>query len=166
MLVEAGFRQSPNITTRSPRPDTDLPNEYTYVSDEEYESLLGQDQLLWDVTTGNGARYSKKRSEAQRALGDGDTISVHALVPDKAHELVRTYGAEVIRTVLLPSPGDDILAERMLERGTTTREACERLERERAEDWSEKALAIEGLYVVTGITIPERHKEIIKFAMS
>ena len=165
-LVEAGFRQSPNITTRPQRPATDLPDEYRYVNDEEYGRLLAQGELLWDVITGNGARYSKERSEVEQVLATRHNTSVNALVPDKAAELVRRYGAEVIKTVWLPSPDDDVLIERMTRRGDSVQGATERIARERLEDWTAQALAIEGLYVVTGITVPDRHREIIDFAMS
>jgi len=165
-LVEAGFRQSPNITTRPPRPATDLPDVYRYVSGDEYGRLLAQGGLLWDVTTGNGARYSKERSEVEQALAARHNISVNALVPDKASDLVRRYGAEVIKTVWLPSPGDDVLMERMIARGDSAEGAAERVANEELEDWLAQALAIDGLYVVTGITIPERHQEIMDFATS
>lgn len=163
-LVEAGFRQSPNITTRPPRLTTDLPNEYRYTDDEEYGRLLAQGKLLWDVTTGNGARYSKERSEVEQVLMHHN-ISVNALVPDKACELVRRYGAEVIKTVWLPSPGDDVLLGRMVARGDSEQGAAERIANEALEGWLTQALAIDGLYIVTEQTVSGRHKEILNFAM-
>jgi guanylate kinase len=165
LVNEPGFRQSPNITTRAPR-DSDLPKEYTYLDPREYARLLAQPgRLLWDVAAGNGARYSKDICDVIEALTDDDNIYVQALVPSKAQELVRRYGSEHVKTVLL-STEDDVLLQRMAQRGDTAEGAQERLNNERLEGWLAQSLAIDGLYVVREETIARRHEEILDFATS
>jgi guanylate kinase len=163
LIGEAGFRVSPNVTTR-PRRETDLEKEYTYLSDEQYASLRRQGRLLWDAVAGNGAHYSKDICDLIEALTDPDTSYVTALVPDKAEALVRKYGSEVIKPVLLPSPDNAVLLERMTERGDTAHDAAERVANE--QNWLAQSLAIEGIHVVTALGIPERHQEILDFVQS
>jgi guanylate kinase len=166
LVNEAGFRQSPNITTRDSRP-TDLLNEYLYASPQEYDRLLRKSgRVLWDIVTGNGARYAKDSCDIIEALTDPEHLYVNALVPSTANILVRKYGSELIRTVMLPNPGDDILLTRMTNRGDSTSGARERLVNENAEGWLAQSLAIDGLYTVTAQDVAGRHKEIMDFALS
>ena len=165
LVGEQGFRLSPNITTRPPR-ESDLAGEYTYIPDDEYAGLLKSGRLLWNVVTGNGAHYSKDVCDVIEALTDPDNIYVHALVPGKANDLVRRYGSEVVKTIFLPSPGDDVLLKRMITRGDSARGAAERLTNEEQEGWLVQSLAITGLHVVTAQGVAERHQEILDFTRS
>jgi guanylate kinase len=163
LIKEPGFRLLPSTTTRPPR-STDLLLEYRYKDITEYERIAAiPGRFLWDVVTGDGDRYAKDADDVSAALADTQNIYTHALTPGCADILLKKYGPKVVRTVLLPSPGDDVLIDRMITRGDAAENAAGRLISEQRDDWLAQSIAIEGLYVVKSQTIEKRHEEILDF---
>jgi len=117
-LHEPGFRLIPSVTTRPPR-DNELAGEYRYYSAEAYQQLVvTPGRLLWDVIAGNGGNhYGKDAQDIEYALAHPEAVHLNALVPSSAQTLVDIYGPDQVRTIYLPDPGNEILLQRMIERG-------------------------------------------------
>jgi guanylate kinase len=159
------FRVLPSTTTRSPRP-TDLPQEYRYKSPEEFEELLQTGRLMWNFPAGNQHRYGEDVQDVREALTDPDHIYTNALIPEAAKILTEKYGSGVIKTLFIPSPGDEILLSRMIQRGDSPEKAMERIQIESGQNWLDQAVAIDGIHIVSSQTIADRHQEILEFALS
>lgn len=171
LVAQEQFRMCPSTTTRPPRP-SDLCHEYHYATMDEYQTLVRSGRSLWDIPTGNRNkagtrdRYTKDICDIIEAFTDPDHVYVQGLIPKCAAIMARRYGAPLVRTLWLPSPPDDEVIARMVERGDEPEQAANRLKNEKNEGWSESALAIEGIYVITGRDKFERHEEIQDYIAS
>lgn len=161
-LIElGGFRILPAVTTRAQRP-SDLKHEYNHVSPEEFERLARiPGRFLTHTVAGNGDRYGKDICDLIEAFTDPEHIYIHALTPEGAVALARKYGREMVRTVLFPSPGDEVLQQRMLDRGDAPAKVNERLIAEGQQFLDEQFLALDGLYVIKSHIIPAQQAEIL-----
>ena len=156
------FRMLPSTTTRRRR-DSDIENEYRYVTHEEYENLARiAGRLMWDVPAGNaGDRYGTDITDVMTAIVDDEHVYVCGLFPDAAKQLVTKYGSGVVRAVLLKSPGEEVVRERMLGRGDDPVKIEQRITKERHENWEQRAISIPGLHIVTAQDQMQRVTEIL-----
>lgn len=144
------FRMLPSPTTRQPR-ISDLPNEYSYLTAEEFEELKAADRFLWvtDKAGNAGDLYAKDKEDVRAAIADPDHVYLNALIPDYARLLAEKYGRVAVRTIFLESPGQEELRQRMLNRGDSPGIVRQRQEKEQAESWSNRLQGIEGLVIIT-----------------
>lgn len=165
------FRILPSITTRARRP-SDLAREYIYLSIEEHAKLAAiPGRLLWSVKAGNkDDQYAKDVLDIMDALtddkdeDDGGHVYLHGLIPDAAKWLEHRYGSEVVKTVLLQSPGQEELRRRMIGRGDAPEKIEERLAKEKEANWAGQVADLEGLVVVTCQDLLDRQNTIYELA--
>ncbi len=80
-----------SVTTRAPRP-SDLPGEYFYVSETEFERMRDTGEFLWTVMPSRHGWYGTRKRDVEEALRHGVYISL--LVPDKVEE-IRHYATQL-----------------------------------------------------------------------
>lgn len=117
---------SVSATTRDPRPGEEEGVHYYFVSDEEFDSMVKNRQMLEWALVHNSYRYGTMRNQIERALEKG----AHILVE------VDLQGARQIRNsmpeanlIFLAPPSWDELVSRLTGRGTESEEEqAQRLE--------------------------------------
>ncbi|MDT0188830.1 guanylate kinase [Rothia terrae] len=124
--VSAYIRENyPNVwfsvsaTTRDPRPGEEDGVHYYFVSDEEFDSMVENRQMLEWATVHNSYRYGTMRSMVQRALDAGRDVFLE----------IDLQGARQIRNampesqlIFLTPPSWDELVNRLVGRGTESPE--------------------------------------------
>lgn len=101
-----------SCTTRARR-GTDLPGEYSYLSEEEFRSLKEESAFLWAVHV-HGAWYGTLRRSVADAL-ERRFPSLMFLVPE-CTPLLRSCAKGLAAHVFIPAPPEDVLRERLLRR--------------------------------------------------
>ena len=115
---------SVSATTRAPRPGEIEGVNYFFVSPEEFDRLIDEDQLLeWAVVHGTH-RYGTPRAPVDESLRNG--ISVLLEIDIQGARQVKKHMPEA-RTVFLEPPSWEELSRRLESRGTE--QADERLRR-------------------------------------
>jgi guanylate kinase len=132
---------SVSATTRRPRPGEVHGRHYWFVSDEEFDSMVAEDQLLEWATVHRRARYGTPRAPVVEALAAGRPALLE----------IDLQGARQVRSsmpgalfVFLKPPSWEELVRRLVGRGTETEE-----ERERRLDTARGELAAETEFDVT-----------------
>ena len=122
---------SVSATTRAPRPGEIDGVNYFFVSPEEFDRLIAENQLLeWAVVHGT-QRYGTPRGPVEESLRTG--VSVLLEIDIQGARQVKAHMPEA-RTVFLEPPSWDELARRLESRGTeTAQERVRRLETAREE---------------------------------
>ena len=133
-----------STTTRDKR-DSDLPGEYYYVSQKKFYEMAREGLFLWWVSKfGNSYGTTK---ESIRILGKyPDNLFLMLLVPSTIETLkveARKNGIEVISLYIL-SPQENILRERLKERGDPASEIERRIEE--CKEWDANAKQSAHLY--------------------
>lgn len=110
---------SVSATTRDPRPGEQDGVHYYFVSDEEFDAMVAQRQMLEWATVHNQHRYGTMRSTVEEALEGGK----HVLLE------IDLQGARQVRNampesqlIFLAPPSWDELVSRLRGRGTETEE--------------------------------------------
>lgn len=131
-----------SITTREPR-DSDLPGEYQYVDQKEFDGL--KERFIWWVSKfGNG--YGTKKESIELVKVDPDTIFIMLLVPETVEMLkaeAKRLGIKVVSLYIL-SPNEEVLRERLKRRGDSDDQIEKRIYDCR--EWDSRARKTEGLY--------------------
>ena len=117
--VDVRFEQVKAITTRNRRQD-DL--NYEYVSNEEFDQLLADQNLLVNSTY-RGEKYGIKKEEYNKVLSQ-NKIPLLIITPVSAAELL-AENKEKYMSVFLDSQ-DDILLDRFIERSRNTADEKEK----------------------------------------
>ncbi|GHD32909.1 guanylate kinase [Nocardiopsis kunsanensis] len=113
---------SVSVTTRRPRPGEEDGVQYHFVSDEEFDELVAQDQLLeWAQFAGN--RYGTPRAPVQARLTAG--LPVLLEIELQGARQIRETMPEALHVFLAP-PSWDELVRRLTGRGTEVEEVVQR----------------------------------------
>ena len=113
---------SVSVTTRRPRPGEEDGVQYHFVSDEEFDELVAQDQLLeWAQFAGN--RYGTPRAPVQARLTAG--LPVLLEIELQGARQIRETMPEALHVFLAP-PSWDELVRRLTGRGTEAEEVVQR----------------------------------------
>ncbi|MFT4263104.1 MAG: guanylate kinase [Nocardioides sp.] len=132
---------SVSATTRAPRPGEQNGVHYWFVSDEEFDRMIAEDQLLEWATVHQVARYGTPRGPVEEALAAGRPAVLE--IDLQGARQVRETMPEALFVFLAP-PSWEELVRRLIGRGTETPEQQERrLETARTE------LAAESEFDVT-----------------
>lgn len=142
-------------TTRPPRP-SDLPGEYSYVSDDEYDAF-SPDDMLFSTKHGSPSRYTLLRSAVGAALADPDYFYTRPLSPSSAEKVVTEFGQDHVKVLYLPTPNPVEAERRALERGDSPATLVARATNEAK--WDSLAREAPGIHVAQGETIEELHAE-------
>lgn len=132
---------SVSATTREPRPGEVHGRHYWFVSDEEFDELVENDQLLEWAVVHKRARYGTPRKPVEEALAAGRPALLE--IDLQGARQVRRTMPEALFVFLAP-PSWEELVRRLVGRGTETPE-----ERERRLETAREELAAEGEFDVT-----------------
>lgn len=131
---DTAFRLILSTTTRSSRP-LDIPGEYRYVSKRKFSVLEKSGAFLWAVSA-HGNRYGTLKSDIDGALADDGTIFLILVIPEAVVDLMAYAPAGRVVPLYVASPGSEVLARRLRDRGDDEETIARRL-RDCA-DWDEK----------------------------
>ncbi|MBC9735101.1 guanylate kinase [Nocardioides marmotae] len=122
---------SVSATTRPPRPGEVNGVHYWFVSDEEFDNMIAEDDLLEWAVVHKSARYGTPRQPVDLALASGRPAMLEIDLQG-ARQVRRTMPEALF--VFLKPPSWEELVRRLVGRGTETEEERERrLETARAE---------------------------------
>ncbi len=104
-----------SYTTR-PQRETDLPNEYAYLSQEEFAQMEKRGDFLWYVCV-RGFSYGTTKASVENALNDDERIHVMILLVEKVGVL-RNYAQGLARggrvcSFYILSPSQATIRERL-----------------------------------------------------
>ncbi|MGN6575544.1 MAG: guanylate kinase [Nocardioides sp.] len=110
---------SVSVTTRKPRPGEVHGRHYWFVSDEEFDALVANDQLLEWAVVHKAARYGTPRLPVEDALAQGRPALLE--IDLQGARQVRTTMPEALFVFLKP-PSWEELVRRLVGRGTEDEE--------------------------------------------
>ena len=137
---------SVSATTRAPRPGEIDGVHYWFVSEEEFDRMIAQDELLEWATVHQVARYGTPRGPVEKALAEGRPalLEIDLQGARQVREAVeRQPGLDTVFVFLAP-PSWEELVRRLVGRGTETE-----AERERRLETAKVELAAEAEFDVT-----------------
>ena len=114
---------SVSVTTRTPRPGEVEGMHYHFVSDEEFDRLVAEGQLLEWAVVHRAARYGTPRGPVEAMLAAGRPAMLE--IDLQGARQVRETMPEAVFVFLKP-PSWDELVRRLVGRGTETPEERER----------------------------------------
>jgi guanylate kinase len=82
-----------SFTTRPPR-ESDVPGEYEYVTEEDFDLFLQGGEFAWTFSHGN-YRVGTRKADIDAAL-ESSRVSVMTLVPEAVAELIAIVDAEYV----------------------------------------------------------------------
>lgn len=132
---------SVSATTRPPRPGEEDGVHYWFVSDEEFDKMIAEDDLLEWAVVHRAARYGTPRGPVERALAAGRPAMLEIDLQG-ARQVRRTMPQALF--VFLKPPSWDELVRRLVGRGTENEE-----ERARRLETARDELAAEPEFDVT-----------------
>lgn len=132
---------SVSATTRPPRPGEENGVHYWFVSDEEFDKMVAEDDLLEWAVVHKAARYGTPRQPVELALASGHPAMLE--IDLQGARQVRETMPDALFVFLKP-PSWDELVRRLVGRGTETAE-----ERERRLETAREELAAEPEFDVT-----------------
>jgi guanylate kinase len=106
-----------SYTTRSPRP-SDLPGEYAYISEAEFEKMRSANEFLWSVFV-HGTHYGTALRSLEEAVREPETVFLMILTPDVIRT-IRLYAGKMESGVVsfyVVSPPAQVLRARLQKRG-------------------------------------------------
>ena len=122
VLEQTGAGFSVSATTRDARPDEVHGEDYLFVSDDEFDRLVADDELLEWAEYG-GYRYGTPRRPVLEMLEAGDHV-VLDIENLGAHQVKAAYPEAVLVFILPPSTAE--LERRLRARGDTSESDIER----------------------------------------
>lgn len=116
------LRQSVSFTTRLPRKGEINDREYTFISEQEFRRMTGENDFVeWAVVHDNYYGTSRKRLEALMDAGSDVLLDIDI----QGATRIRDSYSEGAYIFILP-PSMKVLRERLEKRGSNTREDMER----------------------------------------
>ena len=147
---------SVSATTRDPRPGEEDGVHYYFVSDEEFDSMIENRQMLEWATVHNSYKYGTIRSMVERQLKAGKNVLLE--IDLQGARQVRNAMPEA-QLIFLAPPSWDELVTRLIGRGTeSAREQQMRLETAKVELDAEP----EFDHTVINDSVPEAAEAIIE----
>jgi guanylate kinase len=113
---------SVSVTTRSPRPGEINAKHYYFVSREQFDMMIAQEQLLeWAQFAGNC--YGTPRQQVEEKIQQGKSVLLE--IELEGARQIRTSFPEAMRIFILP-PSMQELEQRLRSRGQDSEEAITR----------------------------------------
>lgn len=119
------FSKATTCTTRAQRPGEEHGVHYFFVSDEEFDQLIANDQLIEWAHVHN-ARYGVPAAQVLERLIQGDDVV--CVIDVQGARRIKALFPQALLIFLKPPAGreTDVLRDRMAERGTTDDEEVRR----------------------------------------
>lgn len=115
---------SVSATSRAPRGDEKHGKEYFFYSAGEFRKMIEQDLLVEYEEVYAGFYYGTLKSEVQRIFDEGK-IAVFDIDVKGGITLKKLYGKSALSVFIMP-PSIEALRERLVSRGTETKESVKR----------------------------------------
>ncbi len=112
------FKRLPTYTTRAIRPGEAEGVHYFFISDEEYSKLDSEGKLI-DKKDVNGKRYAVPMDKVREAIERGENRTL--VITVEGAEVVKKAFPEAL-TVLIKPPSEDVLVERLQNRGVAMKD--------------------------------------------
>jgi guanylate kinase len=112
---------SVSATTRPPREGEENGRDYHFLTSEEFEQRIEENDFL-EFATYSGNRYGTLRSEVDRCLDAGKSVVLEIEV--QGAQQVRAAKPDSVQIFIAP-PAPAVLRERLLGRGTDSTEAID-----------------------------------------
>lgn len=147
---------SVSATTRKPRPGEIDGVHYFFLTDEEFDTLIENNELLEWATVHNSYRYGTPRPPVDAALAEGQRVLLE--IDLQGARQVRTTMPEAVLVFLLPPTWDE-LVRRLIGRGTE-----EPAEQQRRLDTARVELAAQDEfdYKVVNTEVSEAAREVVE----
>jgi guanylate kinase len=113
---------SVSATTRTPRPGEEDGRDYNFLSLDEFERRVGEDEFL-EYATYSGNRYGTLRSAVDERLAAGRSVVLEIEV--QGARQIRAAMPEAVQIFIAP-PDPAALRDRLRDRGTDSSEEIER----------------------------------------
>lgn len=143
------YRIIKSVTTRHRR-ERDRPDEFLYLTHEEFNKMEHEDKFLWVTPPIHGTRYGTLRESIKRALIDPG-VSV-MIITIECLPLLRVYVArdeQKIEGLYVLSPSEEVLRVRMSMRGDDAQEIEKRINE--CWDWDTRAIKLNEIVPVNFI---------------
>ena len=151
---------SVSATTRRPRPGEENGVHYWFVSDEEFDRMIAEDDLLEWAVVHKAARYGTPRQPVDLALASGQPAMLEIDLQG-ARQVRRTMPEALF--VFLKPPSWDELVRRLVGRGT---ESAEERERRLQTARDELAAASEFDVVIVNDDVRRASEELVSWMRS
>ena len=115
------YELSISATTRAPRGQEQHGKEYYFISREEFEQHIQNNDFIEYEQVYEGLYYGTLKSEIERIQNAGRTI-VFDIDVKGGINVKKKYGAEALSIFIMP-PSVEVLRERLISRATDTAEA-------------------------------------------
>ena len=121
---DKNIKFSVSVTTRAPRYNEVDGVDYYFISNEKYDELLKQDAFYEFVDSQYGSRYGTLRSEVDSFINVGQDV-LFDMDWEGARQMRQKAPDDVVTIYLLP-PSIKELHERLVNRGTDSKEVIEK----------------------------------------
>jgi len=121
---DKNIKFSVSVTTRPPRHNEVEGVDYYFISNEKYDELLKQDAFYEFVDSQYGSRYGTLRSEVDSFINVGQDV-LFDMDWEGARQMRQKAPDDVVTIYLLP-PSIKELYERLVNRGTDSKEVIEK----------------------------------------
>ena len=121
---DKNIKFSVSVTTRAPRHNEVEGVDYYFISNEKYDELLKQDAFYEFVDSQYGSRYGTLRSEVDSFINVGQDV-LFDMDWEGARQMREKAPDDVVTIYLLP-PSIKELYERLVNRGTDSKEVIEK----------------------------------------
>lgn len=121
---DKNIKFSVSVTTRAPRHNEVEGVDYYFISNEKYDELLKQDAFYEYVDSQYGSRYGTLRSEVDSFINVGQDV-LFDMDWEGARQMRKKAPDDVVTIYLLP-PSIKELYERLVNRGTDSKEVIEK----------------------------------------
>jgi len=121
---DKNIKFSVSVTTRAPRHNEVDGVDYYFISNEKYDELLKQDAFYEFVDSQYGSRYGTLRSEVDSFINVGQDV-LFDMDWEGARQMREKAPDDVVTIYLLP-PSIKELYERLVNRGTDSKEVIEK----------------------------------------
>lgn len=153
-----------SVTTRAPRPN-DLPGDFLYLTPEAFKEKQERGEFLWTTQVGD-TRHGTMTTSLLEAFRAPEKTWIMVLVPECVPRL-HTFAEQQrcmdhIRSFYILNPPDDILRQRMLERGDTPEHVEERMRACRAFQEYARASGVPYIYVPDNNDLEEKCAIVLK----
>ncbi len=151
---------SVSVTTRQPRPGEIDGVHYSFISDDEFDRLIAEGQLLEWAEVHNAYRYGTPRAAIDDVLGSGRSALLE--IDLQGARQVREMMPEAYMVFLAP-PSWDELVNRLVGRGTE-----DAAERERRLETAKQELAAQDEFdqVIVNTKVEEAAEELVDLLRS
>ena len=113
------YQMLTSLTTREKR-SSDLPNEYKYLTEEQFEKRKKKDEFIWTFSV-HGYRVGTLTADVRGAFfGNYGIVHLMILIPEGVQKLRKSVSYDNVASILsfyVFSPAEKILRQRLIKRG-------------------------------------------------